>query len=90
MTGSDYQTFLVRYNAQEGHQIIPVVQRLTDSHYHQMGHLCPRLMPVQIFLDLHHLSGQFSGVQVPLLGHRAAGAEAASDIAAHLCGDTDG
>ena len=70
---------------QKAQHIVHVVQRLADTHEHDVG---DRQAAVQ--LGKQHLVQQLRWPQVPDLAGDGAGAKGAAHTAAHLRGDTHG
>ena len=89
MTGPDGQTLIIIDHPQEGHDIVIIVQGLTDSHDHDMADPLTLFTLIKIFLHQHDLGHDFPAGQIPLLGNQTRCTEGTANVAANLGGDTD-
>ena len=89
MTGPDGQTFIIIDHPQEGHDIVIIVQRLTDTHDHDVADPLTLISLIKILLHQHDLGHDFPAGQIPLLGNQTRCTEGAANVAANLGGDTD-
>ena len=69
---------------QKPQHILPVIQRLTNAHQHNIGDL-----PSGIQLRKQHLIEHLTGRQIAHLTGNRGGTEGAAHAAAHLRGNTD-
>ena len=89
MAGTDSQTFVIIDRPDKLEHIVIVVERLTDSHNHDVADPLILTTLVKILLNQHNLSYNLTVIEVALLFNQAGGTESAADIAANLGGHTD-